>query len=104
MNERLLHETVHEKRIIWHKHAFERMMERGLSRNAVIITLLNGQKLEDYPHDRPLPSALYFCMVMGESVHVVAALDENERNCHVITAYRPDTDHFEDDFKTRKTP
>jgi hypothetical protein len=35
-------------------------------------------------------------------VHVVAAADPDARICHVITAYRPDIERFESDFRTRR--
>jgi hypothetical protein len=40
--------------------------------------------------------------VEADPVHVVAAADPEARICHVITAYRPDLEHFEPDWKTRK--
>lgn len=102
MNRNLLKQALKNRNIRWHKHAFERMMERGISREMVMEVLLNGEELEDYPHDRPLPSALYFYVVEFVPLHVVVALDETDRICHVITAYRPDEDHFEEDHRTRK--
>ncbi|MGQ0591451.1 MAG: DUF4258 domain-containing protein [Gammaproteobacteria bacterium] len=55
----------------------------------------------DHRTDRPYPSCLIL-YVEAEPVHVVAAADPIARICHVITAYRPDLEHFEPDFKTRK--
>ena len=43
---------------------------------------------------------LYFGRIDDRNLHVVAAIDE--KVCHVITAYEPDTDLWEADFKTRK--
>ncbi len=35
-------------------------------------------------------------------LHVVAALDERIPKVFIITAYEPDLEHFEPDFKTRR--
>lgn len=43
----------------WQRHALERMMERGISRNTVINVLLAGEVIEDYSDDKPFPSALF---------------------------------------------
>jgi hypothetical protein len=37
-----------------------------------------------------------------EPMQVVVATDPAARICHVITAYRPDLEHFEADFKSRR--
>jgi hypothetical protein len=62
---------------------------------------MNGEVIEVYPTDRPYPSCLIL-YVEVEPVHVVAAADPAARICHVITAYRPDLEHFESDFRTRR--
>jgi hypothetical protein len=62
---------------------------------------MNGEVIEAYPADRPYPSCLIL-LVEVEPVHVVAAADPVAEICHVITAYRPDLEHFEPDLKTRK--
>ncbi len=88
--------------IEWQRHALERMMERGISRESVKSVLLNGEIIEDYSHDGPFPSALFFGLIQGEPVHAVAAFDSESGCCFVITAYRPDLDHFESDYRTRR--
>jgi len=35
-------------------------------------------------------------------LHVVAAFDGINACCYVMTAYRPDLEHFENDLKTMK--
>ncbi|HZX35325.1 MAG TPA: DUF4258 domain-containing protein [Thermodesulfobacteriota bacterium] len=58
--------------------------------------------MEDYPDDKPYPSALFLCRIKGEAIHVVVAYDSLTRYCFVITAYKPHEGHFEPDFKTRR--
>jgi hypothetical protein len=88
-------------RIEWRKHALERMLERDIGRAEVLETLSKGEIIAAYPDDRPIPSAL-----LGKSgdpgLHVVAAVDVHAAACYVITVYRPDSEHFEPDMKTRK--
>ncbi len=90
-----------EERIHWHQHALERFLERGISRSEVISAIMKGEIIELYPKDRPSPSCLILYIEM-EPLHVVAAADPVARMCHVITAYRPDLEHFEPDFRIRR--
>ena len=76
-------------------------MERGISRVEIMNAIINGEIIEDYPADRPYPSYLVLGVEV-EPVHVVASADPVARICHIITAYRPDLEHFEADFKTRR--
>lgn len=97
-----LKQIVNNNRIQWHKHAFERMLERGIKRGDVKNVLLSGEIIEDYPEDNPYPSVLILGWIDNEPLHVVTALDVLNSNCYIITAYKPDLEHFEPDFKTRK--
>jgi hypothetical protein len=97
----LLRAAVIEGRIQWHLHALERFLERGISRAEVISAILQGEVIEVYTTDRPYPSGLIL-HVETEPVHVVAAAESVDSVCHVITAYRPDLERFEADYKTRR--
>ena len=85
-----------------HFFTFERMMEREISREIVKKVLLSGELIEDYPDDKPYPSALFLGWPKGEPIHVVVAFDSESGYYFVITAYRPDLEHFESDYKTRR--
>lgn len=93
--------AVENGEIEWQRHALERMMEREISRDIVKEVLLSGELIEDYPDDKPYPSALFLGRVKGEPFHVVTAFDSESSYCFIITAYRPDLEHFESDYKTR---
>ena len=88
--------------IEWQKHALEQMMERGISRETVKEVLKSGKIIEDYPDDTPYPSGLFLGWIKGEPLHVVAAFDSLTGWCFIITAYKPDLEHFESDYKTRR--
>jgi hypothetical protein len=102
MNRDELKIAVENGNIEWQRHALERMMERKIPREAVKEVLKNGEIIEDYPDDKPYPSALFLAWINNEPLHVVAALDNETKWCFVITAYKPDLEHFESDFKTRR--
>jgi hypothetical protein len=97
----ILRASAAQGRIHWHQHALERFLERGISRAEVIGAIMNGEVIEVYPTDRPYPSCLIL-HVESEPVHVVAGADPTARICHIITAYRPDLEYFEPDFRTRR--
>ena len=88
--------------IEWQAHSLARMLERGISREIVQRVLLTSEVIEDYPDDRPYPSALFLGLVDVEPFHVVAAFDSKSGCCFIITAYSPDLEHFEPDYKTRR--
>lgn len=102
MNLLKLRKAVSAKRVEWNKHSLERMLEQGISRKLVFEILLEGEEIENYPDDKPYPSALIFWKIEKTPLHVVAAFDEINDICYIITAYHPDEKHFEKDFKTRK--
>ena len=84
------------------RHVLERLILRTIPRQAVLEVLRAGELVEDYPDDRPFPSALFLGWLGKKPLHVVAALDETAPKVFVITAYEPDLQHFLPDFKTRR--
>jgi hypothetical protein len=101
-NKELLVSIINNGAIEWHRHALERMMERGISRREVFDVLLAGEVIEEYPSDYPHPSILMLGKPYDTPLHVVAAFDSEQSTVYVITAYYPDTVHFLDDYKTRR--
>ena len=98
----LLRRTVVARRLRWRQHALYRMMQRGITRGQVRQAILSGEAIEDYPHDRPYPSALLLALVGERPLHVVVALDAVSEQAYVITAYEPGLDRFEPDLRTRR--
>ena len=80
------------------------MVEREITRKDVLNVLLNGEIIEDYPDDRPLPSALFLGWSDERPLHVVAAYNFERKLVAVITAYEPNLEHFEPNFRTRRKP
>ena len=102
MKHDLLKGAIRKGHIEWQRHALERMMERGISRETVKEVLMNGEIIENYPDDKSYPSALFLGWVKNRPFNVVGALDSIMGWCFIITAYKPDLEHFESDYKTRR--
>ena len=89
-------------------HCQKRMLERGITRANIIECIQKGEIIEEYPLDDGNTSENSFpaCLVLGieingnKMLHVVVGY--NTRKMIIISAYRPDDEHFEKDGKTRK--
>jgi hypothetical protein len=102
MDQPPLKSAIENGRIQWQRHALERMLERGISRDIVKRILMDGEIIANYPDDQPFPSALFLGWLDEMPYHVVASFDVSRQCCFVITAYKPNLDVFEPDFKTRR--
>ncbi|RUM44610.1 MAG: hypothetical protein DSY46_05235 [Hydrogenimonas sp.] len=89
-------------KVVWQKHALQRMIERGISRKEVKKGIMNGKVIENYFDDKPFPSLLVAYLEDLKPLHIVVSYSEEEEKCYVITAYRPGRNHFEDDLCTRR--
>jgi hypothetical protein len=98
-----IRKAIKQRKIIWRRHALERMLERGLSRDTVLSVASNGEVIEDYSADRPIPSALLLSWDKERPIHVVLSL-EPDGEVAIITAYEPSLDVFESDYRTRRKP
>lgn len=89
------------ERIAITEHARRRLVERGISVNDIIQCIDHGEIIKQYEDDKPFPSCLILgAAINGEYIHVVASHDSEW--IYLITAYHPDADIWEPDFKTRK--
>lgn len=83
------------------KHAKDRLQERNITVNDIINGIATGEIIRQYEDDRPLES----CLILGFSennkyIHIVVSNDTEY--IYLITAYYPNPEQWEDDFKTRK--
>ena len=88
-------------RVDWTNHCLNRLNKRNISISDVEFGINNGNIIEYYYDDYPFPS----CLIVGitankEVIHIVCGMSENF--VHMITAYRPNRDKWEDDMKTRR--
>ena len=91
----------HLNKIAVTKHAKIRLEERGIHMDDIVAAIAKGEIIKEYTDDKPLPSCLILGQSMeGEPLHLVISRDEEFM--YLITAYFPDSNQWEDDFKTRK--
>jgi len=88
------------EQIVITQHSRKRFMEREIRLEDVMNAIKTGQIIEDYPDDTPFPS----CLISGRSgskvIHVCASIGDGYM--YVITAYVPNHEKWEADWKTRK--
>lgn len=83
------------------EHARIRLFERKITIDDVICCVENGKIIEQYETDKPFPSCLILGVELkGRYIHVVVSCDEDY--IYLITAYYPDEQHWQDNFKTRR--
>ena len=81
-------------------HCLKRCRERGIKLDEIMLCILHGEIIEEYPNDYPFPSALVLECDLGKPLHVVAGL--SDEYLWIITAYRPNPEKWESDHRTRK--
>ena len=80
------------------------MFQRDIKPESVERIVLGGEVIASYPDDMPFPSMLILGFDERRPIHVVVAKDAVIGLCYVITVYRPDSDVWSSDFKTRREP
>jgi len=83
------------------KHFADRLIQRKIRYDDVLMVIMNGEIVEEYPTAYPYPCALflgYSCC--DKPLHVVAGTDGSE--LWLITAYYPNIDQWDNDFKLRR--
>ena len=61
-----------------------------------------GEVIEEYPDDAPFPSRLVLGFPGERPIHVVAADEPDSDITHVITAYQPDPEQWDESFRRRR--
>jgi len=102
MDKDLLKQAVNKGTVEWSAHALKTMFERDISRQAVKHIVCTGEVIESYLQDRPFPSFLLLGFWQKMPLHAVIAYDMRGKRLYVITAYVPDEEHFESDWKIRR--
>ena len=100
MNIKDFHKLCTDETIQMSDHCYKRCVERKITYDEIKTAILNGEIIEEYPADYPYPSDLILECRTGKPLHVVTGLSEDY--LWIITAYHPDTDKWESDYKTRK--
>ena len=92
----------------YNAHCQKRMLERNISRKDIAYCIMNGEIIEDYPLEDNNTSEASFpsCLILWVDIkkdgalHVVVGF--NGRRIIIISAYHPDDQHWESDYRTRK--
>jgi len=90
------------KNIKWTYHVNMRMKGRFIPREIVLDSIQYYEIIEEYPDDKYLPSYLVFSKYQDKVFHVLFAIDVEENNVRVITAYYPSFNEWEKGSKTRR--
>ena len=83
------------------KHMFQRMQKRGISISEIREVINSGEIIEEYPEDYPYPS----CLILGHTkrervIHIVMGTGDDR--LWLITAYCPETEKWDSDFRVRR--
>ena len=97
----IIRKYIENKKVDWTKHCLNRLNQRNISIADVKNAIRNGRIIEYYNNDYPYPS----CLILGISInnkllHIVCGISYNL--VHMITAYYPDSNKWEEDMKTRR--
>ena len=88
-------------KLIFRKHALQRMFQRSISMADVDAVLTEGKCIIAYPDDTPYPSRLMLGWRGERPLHIVAA-DTPESETIVINVYEPDPTLWEPGFERKK--
>lgn len=88
--------------IVFSGHAFAQMFARNISVAEVEHVVRHGETVQEYPDDSPFPSRLLLGFSRGRPLHVVAAIDTSAGWCIVVTAYVPDPQKWDSEYRERR--
>lgn len=94
-------QCVKERRVRWSYHLNMRLKERFIPREMILNSVDNFEIIEEYPNDKYLPSCLIYSEYEGVKFHIQIALDFDDRSIVLVTAYKPSSDKWHKDLKTR---
>ena len=97
-----IQKCVRSGKIFWTYHVNMRILQRGIFRKALVNSVDTFQIIQEYPMDKYLPSYLVLARDQDDILHILFAMDAEEDNVRVITAYRPKREEWSADFKTRR--
>lgn len=90
--------------LVFKVHAVIQMEERGISVDDVRTALENGEDIESRLDDQPYPARLVLGVCRLGTLHVAVRDNIEAGETIVETAYVPDPELWEPDFKTRRRP
>lgn len=92
---------INKRKIDWTLHCLNRLNQRNILMSDIKNAINNGKIIEYYYNDYPYPSCLVLgCTRNNKIIHIVCGMSND--TIHMITAYYPDTEKWEDDMKSRR--
>ncbi len=93
-----------EHKVKWSSHALGELIPEGFGVAEVESGLQTAVVIEDYAHaHRYLPDCLVlFFKERDIPIHAVVAINESRDYILVVTVYRPTTQEWHNDWRTRK--
>ncbi len=82
-------------------HSSERFRQRGIKIKDIRNAVNNGEIIEQYPDDFPYPS----CLILGKSIagnYIHIVMSDEGNSSRIITAYYPDKNKWDSEFRIRK--
>jgi len=80
------------------------LKQRFISRDSILKSVGTYEILEEYPHDKYLPSYLVIARYDMDVFHILFATDVHDDNGRVVTAYRPSKEEWCEDMKAGRKP
>lgn len=79
-----------------------RFSQRPIARDDILNAVATFEIIEEYPEDKYLPSYLIRLDCGGLIFHVQIAVDVDGDNVRIVTAYIPDQQEWDADFRIRR--
>lgn len=87
--------------VLMTQHSSERCRQRNIRKKDIRHAVMTGEIIEQYPDDFPFPSCLILgCTEEEKAIHIV--MSDEGTGSRIVTAYFPDVDKWQPDFKTRR--
>ena len=93
---------VRQGQIFWTYHVNMRLRGRFITREAILQANESYEIIDEYPKDKYLPSYLVYAEYQGDIFHILFAVDLEGVNVRIVTAYRPNSEEWEEGFRTRR--
>jgi hypothetical protein len=79
-----------------------RLKERFVTRETILSSVDTYEIIEEYPKDKYLPSCLVYAKHEDLIIHIQIAIDKNNENIRIVTAYKPASEKWENNLKKRR--
>jgi hypothetical protein len=97
-----IRKCVRQGKIFWTYHVNMRLRGRFINRRAILQSHERYEIIEEYPKDKYLPSYLVYSEYQGDIFHILFAVDLVGENVRIVTAYRPNPEEWDEEFRTRR--